>query len=262
MTPEATLEGIRDANYHDGGIRCLQLLRVNEAFFADLRDEVVRLCGREAPSNVGDPGHITNWTRPRGEVLQFSLLNASGRCDDFSDDHVTTCFGKHFHHGADYPVLARFVDDVPHLVNLRVNVLGPGARLAAHEEHSIIRMASGLIGACARFHLPIETNPGAELVLDGEVFRLRPGVVHFVNHGCVHAARNGSVPRIHLVFDVLLTRKAYEVIFENGTSWSVPTAAGNWGLEPARTERVGAHIRLPPPVGREEAERLQFCEPQ
>lgn len=262
MTYQAILAGIRDGNYHQGGIRCLRLLRVDEAFFASLASDVVRLCEREASSDVGNPHHITNWTRPRGEVVQYSLLNASGRCDDFSDDHVPSCFGKRFHLASDYPTLGRVIDTVPHLVNARVNVLGPRARLAAHEEHSIIRTKVGSIGACARLHLPIETNPGAEIVVDGEVFHLDPGAIHLVNHGCVHAARNGAARRIHLVFDVLLTTESYRVIFDEGTSWSTPVDAGERVTTPRRTERIGAHVRLPGSVAREESDHVSFCQPQ
>jgi hypothetical protein len=263
VTPHEALVGIRDGNYHAGGFRCLQLLRLNEHCFAELRADVARLCHHEHPSDVRADDHVTNWTRPRGENLQFSLLNSSGRCEDFSDDHDLSCFGKRFHLGDEYPSLRRFIEAFPHAINFRVNVLGPGARLAPHEEHSIIRTRTGLISACVRFHLPIVTNPAAELILGGQVFHLVAGTIYFVNHGCIHSARNsGSQRRIHLVWDLLLTRESYDATFGGGLAWSIPTEDDDRASSPLRTERMGAYVRLLPPVDREEAEQLDLCEPQ
>jgi hypothetical protein len=264
VTPEQVLAGIRDGNYHRGGFRCLRLLRVEEDFFSALRGEVIRLCDDQSPSDARATDHVTNWTRPRGEVLQFSLLNSSGRCDDFSEDHSLSCFGKRFHLAARYPTVARLVQALPHVINLRVNVLGPRARLAAHEEHSIVRTDSGAITVRARFHLPIETNAAAELILDGHAYHLEAGTVYFVNHGCVHAASNGLLRRIHLVWDVLLTRQAYRALFEEGPAWSAPIADAERVPPPLRVERMGAFIGLPAEVGRDQAEAagVVFCEPQ
>lgn len=178
VTPRQLLDGLRDGNYHAGGIRCLRLMRLHAPFFTGLKAEVADLCRREQPSDVRAPDHVTNWTRPRGEVLQFSLFNLSGRASDFSEDHDLSSFGKRFHLGADYPMLASFIETFPDITNLRLNVLGPGARLAAHEEHSIIRTQTGSIGACVRYHLPLVTNQTAELTLDGHVFHLEAGIVY------------------------------------------------------------------------------------
>lgn len=262
MTPSEVLAGIRDANYHAGGIRVLRLLKVHDEFFAALKSEVVRLCDRESPSDTRDSHHIANWTRPRGEVAQFSLLNASGRCDDFSDDHTLSSHGKRFHLGADYPCLDRFIGDLPHAINVRVNFQGSRAKLTAHEEHSIIRTRTNQVGACVRFHLPIETNHGAELILDGQVFHLEPAIIHFVNHGCVHATRNGPARRMHIVWDMLLTREAYQATFGDGPTWATRMPIAERVPLPLRIERMGAYVRLPSPVGLDEAARLDFCEPQ
>jgi hypothetical protein len=122
---------------------------------------VDRLLQTERGSQVTAPSHITNWTRPRGEVLQFSLLNASGSYDDFLDDHNLSCFGKRFRGRGAYPALARLIEMIPHTINFRINLLGPGAALSPHEEHSIIRTQGGSVGLRTRFHLPIFSNPDA-----------------------------------------------------------------------------------------------------
>ncbi|MEV0986882.1 aspartyl/asparaginyl beta-hydroxylase domain-containing protein [Streptomyces sp. NPDC049949] len=242
------LHGIRDANYHRPGIRCLRLLEAGPDTAASLAAEVALLRSRQRPSLAGAPGHVTAWTGPRGRVEQFSLLNASGRCDDFSRDHDLSCFGKRFHHGAHHPALAALIGSLPHLVNFRVNVLGPGASLSPHEEHSVVRTRSGTVGIRARFHLPLTTHPAATLTLDGDVHHLAAGSVYLVNHGCVHAAENGGpAERVHLVWDMLLTADAAAAVFGPG-----PAPAGL-----TRTRR-----RTQPPVGRRTVTGWERIAPQ
>jgi hypothetical protein len=265
MNATELFAGVRDGNYHAGGIRCLRLFRLDQRYFTELLAEVERLRRMERGSNVADPDHVTNWTRPRGEVIQYSLLNTSGRYDDFSTDHDQSCLGKWFRGGSEYPALARLIHLFPHAVNFRLNLMGPGASLAPHEEHSVFRTRAGSVALRARFHLPIVTNPLAELTLDGWVYHLLAGAVYFVNHGCAHSARNrGDQGRIHLVWDMLLTREAFEFMFGK--------AAGAWPLDqvaedeqsptPLRKERAGAFLRLPPLVDRDEIDRIDWCEVQ
>jgi hypothetical protein len=264
VNPRDLLDGIYDANFHLGGIRCLRLLRLDGSYLDALRAEIVDLCEHELPSDVRSTDHITNWTRPRGEVLQFSLFNRSGRTDDFSDDHQLGVFGKRFHRSARYPALHELINSLADLVNFRVNALGPAARLAAHEEHAVIRTPRGSIGVCVRLHLPILTTTDAELILDGQAFHFPAGIIHYVNHGCVHAARNpGTDARVHLVWDQLLTRAVFDGIFgdEPGLSWATPVPEPGRMPQAVRTERMGAYLSLPPPVDHEEARQLDLVEP-
>ena len=244
------------------GIRLWRLLVVPEAELAAIRDDVDRLCRVERPSMVTDATHVTNWTAPRGEVIQFSLLNRTGRFDDFSVDHDLSCAAKHFHHAGAYPALARWLDTLPHLVNARINVLGPDSHLAPHQEQVVFRTKRGTIGARLRFHLPLVTSEDAELALDGEVHHLRPGVVHYVNHGCVHAARNaGDSSRVHLVWDMLFTEAAHACMF-GGASGLDAVPASDRHPTPRRRERVGAHRRLPSTVPSDEVDHVELCDPQ
>jgi hypothetical protein len=265
MKEEELLGGIRDGNYHAGGIRCLQLFRLESGYAEELQAEVERLCQTEQGSNVNDSNHVTNWTRPRGAVFQFSLLNASGCYNDFSTDHEVTSFGKRFHASEKYPRLAELIASFPDTINFRLNVIGPRARLSAHEEHSVIRTAAGTVGIRARFHLPITTNSRAELMLDGSIYHLPANVVHFVNHGCVHSACNGGEQdRIHLVWDMLLTRQVFDLMFGDSVcaSMLVRIAECDQQVTPLRVERIGAHLRLPPSLSRAEAEPIGFCDVQ
>ena len=265
--PGDVLRAIAAADAHEPGLRCARLLDVEPAFFAELRDDVLRLCAEERPSKVTRPGHVTNWTGPYGDVLQFSLLSASSRYDDFSADHDLSCFGKRFRDAASYPSLGQLVSLFPHAINFRANVLGSGAGLSPHEEHSVFRTAAGTLGVRARLHLPIETNPRAELTLDGDVFSLAAGGVYFVNHGCVHAAGNGgTAPRVHLVWDVLLTPEAFELLFaagDTGTPLLRRVAKADRRCEPLRGGvDMGAVRRLPAPVPGHERALPVLCDPQ
>jgi hypothetical protein len=265
MNAPELFAGIRDGAYHTGGIRCLRLFRLDPEYLIDLLAEVERLCRTERGSNVTDPGHVTNWTRPRGKVIQYSLLNASGNYDDFGADHDRSCFGKRFHGAGAYPAIARLINLLPHTVNFRINLMGRLSALSAHEEHPIFRTRRGSVALSTRFHLPIVTNPQAEVILDGWVYHLAAGMVYLVNHGCVHSARNGgNQNRIHLVWDMLLTRDAFEAMFER--------AACAWPLErvgedelsptPLRSERVGGYMQLPLLVPQNEINQIDWCEPQ
>ncbi|MFF8836966.1 aspartyl/asparaginyl beta-hydroxylase domain-containing protein [Streptomyces sp. NPDC015130] len=273
--PLALLRGIRDANYHRPGIRCLRLFSADAPTLRDLTAEAEALRAGHVPSLAGDPGHVTAWTGPRGRVEQFSLLNASGRCDDFSRDHDLSCFGKRFHDRARYPALSALAEALPHLVNFRINVLGPGAALAPHEEHSVVRSRTGDVGVRARFHLPLVTGPGATLLLDGDLHHLTAGTVYLVNHGCVHAAENtGAADRIHLVWDMLLTAPAAEAMFGTGpaptgfTRVEARADAGTGGLADARVVRavgrraVARWERIAPRVSEAEARHIGFLDPQ
>ncbi len=258
--------GLCQADYrHDGGIRCLRRFRLEPDYFAQLRADIERLCRTEQGSDATQPGHITYWTRPRGTVTQFSLLNMTGRYDDYSTDHNLSCLRKSFHGQAAYPVLAGFVSAFPHAVNFQVNVMGPGAQLGAHEENLIIRTRNGKVGSRLRFHLPVVTNPASEITLDGWVFSLSAGTIYLINHGCVHTAHNGgSQSRIHLVFDLLLTRAVFDCLFGDAPPPLPLTVVDedNEEVTPRRVEPVSPHVKLPPLVAPGDLVHLGWCDVQ
>ncbi|MCA9712556.1 MAG: aspartyl/asparaginyl beta-hydroxylase domain-containing protein, partial [Myxococcales bacterium] len=250
---------------HRGGIRCLRLLSAAPRALEALRREVEALRGRARPSRVADAEHVTHWVGARGEVLQYSLLNASGRTDDYARDHEPTCRGKWFFDAASLPTLGRLIGDFPHLINFRVNVLGPGALLPPHEEHVPFRTQAGGVGARVRFHLPVKTEPEAELDLDGDVVHLEAGTIHLVNHGCVHAAWNrGTRDRIHLVWDALLTREVFALISGRAAlppDWE-PVPPARRVVEAVRHEALGPHRRLTAQVSAAQAAALDLCDEQ
>ncbi|MDQ1740391.1 MAG: hypothetical protein QOE53_2043 [Pseudonocardiales bacterium] len=188
------------------GITCLAVRTLGEADIAAIEADCANLVAHEPYSSPAKPDHPTAWTRPSGDIRQYSLLTASGRCDDASRDHDHSCFGKRFWPAPDYPALARLLDAVPHCVNARLNWLGPGARLQPHREAIAFHTTFDTVAVKARFHLPVQTNPDAGLMVRGDWHHLEPGTLYLVNNGQVHSAANdGPKPRWHLVFDCLLT---------------------------------------------------------
>jgi len=154
LTGGALLDGLRLGNDHRGGLRCLAVLPVAAPVLTRLREEVDALCARHPASAPSDRTHVTNWVGPQGDVRTWSLLNRTGRTDDFSADHDLSCEGKWYVHRHDAPRLGSLLDAFPDLVNCRVNLLGSGASLPAHEEHVPFKARSGTIGARIRLHPP------------------------------------------------------------------------------------------------------------
>jgi hypothetical protein len=212
--PKKVLNDIARANFHRGGLKTARLFRLEPDFFRRVREEVLRFVDLHRPSDVQGTGHVTNWTKPFGSVFQFSLLNRSGRVDDTSSDHDLSLDGKRFHFGSEFPALAAFVTAFPHAINMRLNAMGEKGGLSPHEEHPLRYRTDRDCWLTARFHLPVVTNPAVEVLLDGELFRLEEGSVFFFNNGCIHSAVNrGENVRYHLVWDMLLTRETYELMF-------------------------------------------------
>jgi hypothetical protein len=211
---EAVLRSIVQGNYHRGGLKCRRLFRVDAPFFEQLVAEVRRLVQSRTPSIVGPVGHVTSWTQPYGSAVQFSLLNESGKFDDYSTDHNRQRAGKRFHYPAEFPTLQRFIDAFPDAYNMRLNGMGNKSGLSPHEEHVVSLAHGGGVQVRARFHLPVCTSPGAEMLLDGDVYHFDAGYVYFFNNGCVHSAVNQSTEhRYHLVWDALLTQDSFHRMF-------------------------------------------------
>jgi Aspartyl/Asparaginyl beta-hydroxylase len=264
MTPEELLAGVLEGDEHAGGTRCLRLHEVEPDFLARLGADVDRLISRHRPSDVSDPRHVTNWVRPVGTVEQYSLLNTSGRFDDFSDDHDIFGRRKGFAHARDYPTVAFFMLLFPDAVNFRLNAMGPSSGLSPHEEHVLTYAPDGSVVAKLRFHLPLHTSPEATLVLDDHVFTLDSGVVHFVNHGCVHAATNaGPEHRTHLVWDMLFTRQTFDLMF-GAADPPAPlrrVPQNRRSPAPVRKQRQGSVRRLPALVTAQDRRRVALAMP-
>lgn len=223
------LHNLAGGNYHDEiGLRAFQvgvLAREVHPFtqipMEAISEDVLNVINDEPPSVV-ETDHITGWTNPIGLVHQWSLFNTHGETDNTSDDFNYANLDKK-KPPEKYEALSFLIGQLPGLVNMRLNVLHPGAALSPHEEHLPRILPRGKVGLRARFHLPIITNPGAIMMADGDHFHFDRGNVYLFNNGCVHGAENaGEQIRAHLVWDQLMTKKAYEAMFFKGTLWIQP----------------------------------------
>lgn len=101
------------------------------------------------------------------------------------------------------PYLAEVLDAIPAPLNaVRLMALGPGAVSNPHCDPKY-RLDRGIV----RLHIPIVTDPGAVLVLDGVEHCWQPGEFWYGDFSREHLVRNTStaVTRVHVVIDALLT---------------------------------------------------------
>ncbi len=227
MDYQALLSDVLDANHHKGGLKCRRLFRVEGEFFNRLRQEILALVEAQKPSRVAEKTHITNWTNPYGDALQYSLFNRSGSFNDTSADHDRSLEGKKFHHADTYPTIDEFIKAFPHAYNMRLNGMGPKGGLSPHEEHIVWpspqQSSPRTFLMRGRFHLPIVTNDKVEMLLDEEIFHFEVGSIFFFNNGCIHSANNGgSEFRYHLVWDMFLTEQTLDLMFNETASPPVP----------------------------------------
>lgn len=76
--------------------------------------------------------------------------------------------------------------------------LRPGGVIAEHTDEGIYAEAT------VRFHVPLVTNPGAWLTVDGERYHLPAGhVFAFDKHRPHSGGNDGDTPRSHLIIDIM-----------------------------------------------------------
>lgn len=94
--------------------------------------------------------------------------------------------------------LAALLADFPlPLLGVRLMALGPGARSAEHRDAKC-----GPPWGLVRLHVPIVTNPGALVVIDGTEYHWTAGGLWFGDFNRSHHVRNeGTETRVHLVLD-------------------------------------------------------------
>lgn len=101
------------------------------------------------------------------------------------------------------PYLAQILHSLPAPLNaVRLMALGSGAVSNPHSDPKY-RLDRGIV----RLHIPVITDPGAVLVLDGVEHCWQPGTLWYGDFSREHLVRNTStaVTRVHVVIDALLT---------------------------------------------------------
>lgn len=193
-------------NWQDDVSDGLMLAHLGEIDFyelAALRNEAKLIIERRESSDVQDPAHVTYWTKPKGVVRQWSLVNREGRTNCQAGDYDT---GKPFVCREIAPVLNMFASEHEGLVNMRLNLMGPDSGLALHREATAI-LVDGKPRLKVRFHLPLFTS-GSPCRLGNGVYEMNIGQVYLFNNGAPHASWNeGESERVHLVWDCLVTHK-------------------------------------------------------
>ncbi|WP_103866238.1 aspartyl/asparaginyl beta-hydroxylase domain-containing protein [Aquimarina sp. I32.4] len=207
---------IAKGNYHlKNGITTKTIFKIDKEFFENLKKECLDLAASEAASKVEDRDHITNWVGPFGDAVQFSLYNTTGSYNDYSTDHNLDIKSKKFHYAEKFPTIDKFIKMFPDCTNFRLNGMGKNSGLSPHEEHIVFndqKNKSNFVRA--RFHLPIMTNEKVEMLLDRKLYRYKEGEIYFFNNGAVHSANNkGETYRFHLLWDMIMTKKAYDLMF-------------------------------------------------
>jgi len=215
--PQEVISELVNANYQKNPeLTILQLFELDELFFQNVSNDLLTLIQENNPSYATDPKHLSYWSRPEGVIRQYSLLNVSGRLNDYSTDHNRSIKHKAFAHQQRYPSLAQFIALFPHAINFRINILDAKSCFTQHQENICFLTNSGHKPALrVRFHLPIHTNPEAVMLMEGDGYHFNPGVVYFFHNGCVHDGMNMSATdaRIHLIWDMLLTEETFERMF-------------------------------------------------
>lgn len=184
---------------------------IDTEFLEKVKEDVFNLSSGKTSSEVANPKHVTNWTKPMGEAFQYSLFNRSGLFDDFSSDHDGTFEGKTTKQLENYPYLKSLVDSFPNKLNCRLNKMGKkGGGLSPHEEHIFLNTRWFNISSKMRIriHIVIETNPSSKMYLRKEEYHYSEGGVYGFNNGAVHSALNdGDTDRFHIVMDCILNNE-------------------------------------------------------
>ncbi len=265
--PNELIQKIVDANYQKNPeITILQLFDLCPGFFENVSKEVLQLIQENQPSYATNPTHNSYWSHPEGTISQFSLLNVSGILSDYSTDHNLSSKNKKFSHGDRYPNLAKFISLFPDATNFRINILHEKSRFTQHQEDICVsNQVSNKPALKLRFHLPILTNKDAVMLMQGEAYHFHPGTIYFFHNGCIHDGVNisESEPRVHLLWDMLLTKDTFARMFERSISMTSLTKLNDVSLTPVY------HVGIDPDYKKtarhysyEEACQITPCPPQ
>lgn len=91
---------------------------------------------------------------------------------------------------------------------VRLLRLRPGSRILEHTDYGLNYESGDL-----RIHVPVETNPETEFVVDGRRLDLAPGEAWYIDFALPHRIHNrGATDRVHMVLDGLVNDWAHGMI--------------------------------------------------
>lgn len=137
------------------------------------------------------------------------------------------------------PYLHDILGAIPAPLNaVRLMALGPGAASQPHRDPKYA-LQRGLV----RLHIPLISNPGAVLVLDGVEHCWQPGQLWYGDFSREHLVRNtGPVTRVHTVIDALLT---HELAGWFPPDWQTALSEGNVLFNRATPPPAPCPVALP-----------------
>ncbi|MGP3927230.1 aspartyl/asparaginyl beta-hydroxylase domain-containing protein [Streptomyces sp. 8N616] len=144
------------------------------------------------------------------------------------------------------PYHAEVLSKIPApLHSARLMALGPGAETHEHNDGR-----TNFPWGFLRLHVPIVTQAGAELVVDGETYHWEAGRLWYADFDRLHIARNRSAQRrIHLVLDTVPTRALMELFppdYLSQLPWSdVLMAREPLPLQPFEQEALRCEVEVP-----------------
>jgi len=212
----------------------MRLHKLSPAFFEQVKQETLRMIEKNAAVDVSSKTHPIQWVLSYGRTASYSLIAASGNVSDTSDLLTFDTQKKHFSQAEQYPALDTLMKLFPHTTNWRINVLhesdagsasavryqasgfSPHRAYILHEvrdtvtgdDKTVLRM---------KFHLPIVTNDYVDMHQYDRSYVFHPGDVYFFTNGIPHSVENrGNGPRIHLIWDMLLSEDTWNRSFGEG----------------------------------------------
>lgn len=106
--------------------------------------------------------------------------------------------------------------------SVRLMQLGVGSEIKEHEDYNL-NYEKGYF----RIHLPIQTNPGVEFIVDNQLIPMREGECWYANLGLPHKVINrGKISRIHLVIDCIRNEWSDQLFGENGYKFELEGKSG------------------------------------
>jgi hypothetical protein len=149
-----------------------------------------------------------NRTDYDGEWTGVALRSASGSAAELFTNPNDSAF-------RDTPILDRcpyFRETISKfqcpLKAVRLLRLSPGSRILEHTDYGLKYIDGDL-----RFHVPIETNPDTQFVVDGRRLTLLAGESWYIDFSLPHRIHNrGATPRVHLVLDGTVNDWAHNLI--------------------------------------------------
>lgn len=128
---------------------------------------------------------------PRGAKHPVQMIYSDPGCRDFADTPILAAC-PYFKE-----VLAAF--NCP-LHAVRLLRLGPGSIIKEHADHDL-SFEQGMV----RIHIPVETNPDVEFLLNGRRVALDAGSVWYLRLSDRHSVANrGATARVHMVLDAVV----------------------------------------------------------